>query len=768
MFLVLSVFTNAQEITTDSLKSALKFAKNDTIRINILKELIEAENDDKVWVVYNEEMLKLSEKGVVSSTKGSVLHYFYLKGIASAFNNIGFLANNHGDISKALMYYQKSLKIKEEINDRSGIANSLNNIGYIQNSRGDISKSLDSYHKSLKIYEQLLAENKNSTEVVNYKKGIAYSLNNIGQIYLIQGEISKTLDCYYRALKIREELKDAKGISQSLNNIGIVYFNNGNPSCKSSKETCIKEGRLKALEYYLKSLKLKEEVNDKRGIAITLSNIGHAYADMEDPDCKASREECLRAGQNKAMEYFQRSLTILEEIKDKSGVANSLNDIGTILLEQHKVDEAIKYATRCLQTSQELGYPLNIKKASSLLKKIYKEQKKYKESLAMYELEMQMRDSITNEETKKASIKKQFQYQYEKKAVADSIQNIEEQKVNNALLTAQQAQLKQEKTKRFALYGGLLLVLIFAGFMFNRYKITQQQRNTITLQKTKVDEAYKELNQQNEEIAAQRDEIEKQKHKVEEHQKEIIDSITYAKRLQEAILPPKEFITEHFPENFIVYKPKDLVAGDFYWAEFVGNKFLIAAADSTGHGVPGAIVSVVCSNALNRSLKEFVLTEPGPLLDKTRKLVLETFEKSSSEVKDGMDISMLCIDSSKNKISWSGANNPLWYVLPNSGTVLEIKANKQPIGKTDNPLPFTTHEIDYIPGTTFYLITDGYSDQFGGEKGKKFKHKSLKDLLITNVNESMKKQSEILDGTFTNWKGSLEQVDDVCIIGIRV
>lgn len=765
---MLSVNASAQEINIDSLKTALKFAKNDTTKCKILMELVEAENDDKIWIIYNEQLLKLSEEGVAASEPGSYLKKFYLKNLASALNNIGYLATNHGDVSKALIFYQKSLKIQEEIRNKSGIANTLNNIGIIFNNQGDLPKALDCYHKSLKIFEEILTQSKNPEEIKDLKKGISYSLGNIGQIYLTQGEVSKTLDFYFRALKIREELKDIKGISQSFNNIGFAFYYNGDPACKSSKENCIKESKIKALEYFLKSLKLREEINDKRGIAVSLSNIGGVYADLGDPNCTGSKEECKRTSQSKALDCYLRSLKILEEIKDKWGIANSLNDIGSILLEHKRVAEAMIYANRCLQVSKELGYPVNIKKASSLLKRIYTEQKKYKEALGMYELEMQMQDSIANEETKKASIKKQFQYEYGKKAAADSIKNIEEQKVKNAQLTAQRAQLKQEKTQRLALYGGLILVLIFAGFIFNRFKVTQQQRNTITLQKTKVDEAYKELNQQNEEIAAQRDEIEKQKHKVDEHQKEIIDSITYAKRLQEAILPPKEFITEHFPENFILYKPKDLVAGDFYWAEFVENKLLIAAADSTGHGVPGAIVSVVCSNALNRSLKEFGLTEPGPLLDKARELVLETFEKSSSEVKDGMDISMLCIDKLNKKITWSGANNPLWYILPNSETVLEIKANKQPIGKTDNPLSFTTHEIEYIPNTTFYLITDGYSDQFGGEKGKKFKHKSLKDLLISNVNESMKKQSEVLDITFTKWKGSLEQVDDVCIIGIRV
>jgi serine phosphatase RsbU (regulator of sigma subunit)/tetratricopeptide (TPR) repeat protein len=768
IFFALSIFGKAQQAIIDSLKAALKSAKNDTIRINILKELIDAENDSNIWGAYNDQMLSLSEKGLASSNTGSALKYFYLKSSASAFNNIGFIANNHGDITKALMYYQKSLKIQEEIKDKSGIANSSNNIGYVYNSLGDIPKALDYYHKSLRIYEQMLAENKNSPDAPNFKKGIAYSLNNIGQIYLNQGEITKSMDFYNRSLKIREELKDIKGISQSLNNIGFALYNHGDPSCKESKEICIKEGRLKAFEYYTRSLKLREEVNDQRGIAISLSNIGGAYSDMGDPECKASKEECLRAGKNKALEYFQRSLTILEELKDKWGIANSLNDIGTILLEQQRIVEAKVYANRSFQTSKELGYPVNIKKASSLLKRIYKEQKKYKEALAMYELEIQMRDSITNEETKKSSIKKQFQYEYEKKAAADSIKNTEEQKVKNAQLTAQQAQLKQERTQRFALYGGLILVLIFAAIMFNRYKITQQQRNTIALQKTKVDEAYIELNKQNEEIATQRDEIGKQKHSLEAHQKEIIDSITYAKRLQEAILPSKAFITEHFPENFILYKPKDLVAGDFYWAEFYQDKFLIAAADSTGHGVPGAIVSVVCSNALNRSLKEFGLTDPGLLLDKTRELVLETFAKSSSDVKDGMDISILCIDKYNKKVSWAGANNPLWYLFPEEKILSEIKANKQPIGKADNPMPFTSHEIEYEEGILFYLITDGYADQFGGPKGKKFKYKSLKDLLITHAPASMEKQSELLINTFSNWKGNLEQVDDVCIIGIRI
>lgn len=261
-------------------------------------------------------------------------------------------------------------------------------------------------------------------------------------------------------------------------------------------------------------------------------------------------------------------------------------------------------------------------------------------------------------------------------------------------------------------------------------------------------------------------EINGQKHLLQEKNKEITDSINYAQRLQQAILPPIKFITENFPNNFVFYKPKDIVAGDFYWAEEIGDLFFIAAADSTGHGVPGAIVSVVCSNALNRTVKEFGMSETGKILDKARELVVETFSKSNTEVKDGMDISLLCFDKQNQKVFWSGANNPLWYI--HDMKLMEIKADKQPIGKTDNPKSFTTQEIEYKINTTFYLFTDGLADQFGGPKGKKFKYKQFEQLLLSINEKSMQEQSIIINQKFEEWKGELEQIDDVCVIGMKI
>jgi serine phosphatase RsbU (regulator of sigma subunit) len=260
--------------------------------------------------------------------------------------------------------------------------------------------------------------------------------------------------------------------------------------------------------------------------------------------------------------------------------------------------------------------------------------------------------------------------------------------------------------------------------------------------------------------------VHKQKESIEEKNKEITDSITYAKRIQLSIIPGEEEIKSHLPESFVLYLPKDIVSGDFYWTQTVDDLYFIAAADSTGHGVPGAMVSVICSSALNRSIVEYKLLQPGQILDKARELILETFVKSGSDVKDGMDISLLCIDKKNKKLSWSGANNPLWYFTNHE--FHEIKANKQPVGKTDNPSPFTTHTIALQSPSNFYLFTDGFADQFGGPKGKKFKYSQLSALLNKNQHLSMDQQREELQTAFFNWKGSLEQVDDICIIGLRL
>jgi len=248
--------------------------------------------------------------------------------------------------------------------------------------------------------------------------------------------------------------------------------------------------------------------------------------------------------------------------------------------------------------------------------------------------------------------------------------------------------------------------------------------------------------------------------------KEITDSIIYAQRIQEAILPDMAKMKSYFSEAFILYKPKDIVAGDFYWTIKTEDAVFFAVADCTGHGVPGAMVSVVCNNALNRSIREFGLTKPSDILEKCRDLVIETFAAGNHNVNDGMDISLCSLSLANRTLQYSGANNSL-YLIKN-GTLREIIADKQPVGTYQQQNPFTNHQITLEKNETIYLFSDGMADQFGGPKGKKFKYKAFQELLTENSKNNMELQKRNINSAFENWVGDLEQVDDVCIIGVRV
>lgn len=270
-------------------------------------------------------------------------------------------------------------------------------------------------------------------------------------------------------------------------------------------------------------------------------------------------------------------------------------------------------------------------------------------------------------------------------------------------------------------------------------------------------------------VAQRTQELKLQKDLIEEKNREVMDSIHYAQRLQTAILPTSQYIYENLRDSFILFKPKDIVSGDFYWMTDVDGKVYVAAVDCTGHGVPGAMVSIVGANGLNRCVKEFGLRKPGEILDKLRELVIETFNAShDGEVKDGMDIALLAIDKVSKKVEYAGANNPLWIAHKESKEMQIIKADKQPIGKFDHAVPFGTVELQLAEGDCLYIFTDGYADQFGGMKGKKLKYKPFQEMLLNNMQLPMHEQKILIEDAFVDWMADFEQVDDVCVIGLRL
>lgn len=336
------------------------------------------------------------------------------------------------------------------------------------------------------------------------------------------------------------------------------------------------------------------------------------------------------------------------------------------------------------------------------------------------------------------------------KGLASAKENLEKTKLE---LTSTVKILNNQK---LITYLSIFVLLIIGGLAVISYKNYRKQK----LQAT-------EISKQKIIAEGQRDEITQQHIQLEEKTKEVTDSINYAKRIQDAILPPISLVNKHLKESFILFKPKDIVAGDFYWMENKNDLILFAAADCTGHGVPGALVSVLCSNALNRAVNEYQLTKPGDILDKTLEIILKQFENSNEDVKDGMDIAICAYQPSTKILQYAGAQNPLWIIRKGTTEIEEIKGDKQPIGKYEYSSAFTNHFVQLNDGDQIYLSSDGYADQFGGEKGKKFKSINFKKLLVDASTKPMIQQYEIVKDHFERWKGDLEQLDDVCVLGFK-
>lgn len=305
-----------------------------------------------------------------------------------------------------------------------------------------------------------------------------------------------------------------------------------------------------------------------------------------------------------------------------------------------------------------------------------------------------------------------------------------------------------------AWFQGLIVGLLFLiGFGIFRYRVMILRR-----QKKELEAIVQERTQEVREVSKG----------LEIKNREILDSIEYAQRIQSAMLPNIHQIKEHFKRASLIYYPKDIVAGDFYWFNELGDYKMIAVADCTGHGVPGAMVSIVCHNALNRSVREFELTDPAEILNKTREIVIEEFKEKSTNVNDGMDISLVVLNHKTKEIKWAGANNPIWFTQKNTDILHEIKGTKQPIGHYVIQSSFATHTLNYEEIKNIYLFSDGFADQFGGDRGKKMKPSVFKRKIMETQKMEIEEQTESLNQLFINWKGNLEQLDDVCVMVFKV
>jgi len=465
----------------------------------------------------------------------------------------------------------------------------------------------------------------------------------------------------------------------------------------------------KALEYYFKALELDELTNNKDGITMIKGNIGEVYIELEDYD--------------KAHQYLDSALLIAVEIGDQWQEGNILSGLGSLLIKTDREEEGLALLLRGLEINKKIGAAAEEAEIYQLIYQVYENRNEFDKAFHYLNLYTTVNDSIFNKET------------VDKIAEMNAIYEIQEKEEQ---LKTQESVAAYQKTQKIALIFSLVLLLVIVLISVRGNVSKKKVNETLALQKVLI----------------------------ETKNRDITDSIQYAKQIQTAILPATSIIDKLFNDNFVLYKPKDIVAGDFYWMLELPNQILFAVADCTGHGVPGAMVSVVCNGALNRAVKEFNLTSPAKILDKATELVIETFEKSNSNIKDGMDIALCSFSKDAKELEYAGANNSIYLVR--NGELSEYKSNKQPVGKHINNKPFTNQQIKLEKNDSLYLFTDGYSDQFGGPKGKKYKYKAFKQLLIDVHQKAMKDQKAIIKKSFMDWQGNLEQIDDVCVVGIKV
>ncbi len=582
----------------------------------------------------------------------------------------------------------------------------------IGDSYNNIANSLLRLGKYDKALEHFLLAIK-SFEVVNYQKGLGNCKVGIGVIYYYQKNYDKAIAYYSQAIIIYKSVDSKKGMAGCYNNLGEIYR--------------LQQKFPLSLECYKEALKINEEVNNKKGIATALGNLGNVYYDLKNF--------------GKALEYYLKSIEIKKEIGNKQGLALTLNNIGSIYKTQKKYDEAQNYSTQSLVLARSIDSKEDIKQAYLNLSEIFAFKGNHKLAYDYYHLYNNIKDSLSQTQSNEEIHEMQAKYETELKDNEILLLNKNKE--------VQDAELKK---KNIIIWAGLLgLILVFL-LSLNIYRNYRNKRKA------------------NELLASKNLEIEMQKSLLEEKNKDITDSIRYAQRIQEAILPPEDILKNILPEHFILYKPKDIVSGDFYWAEQWGKQTLIAAVDCTGHGVPGAFMSIVAANLLNEAVVEHGLTQPGAILNSVRKGLAKILRKKQddSQIKDGMDAALISLNRENNELQFAGAYNPMWLVR--NKQLIEIKADKIPIGVGlhDEDKPFSNQTIQLQKNDCVYIFTDGYADQFGGEKGKKFKYSGLKEILINNSNDSMNQQQQVLLTTIEKWKGNLEQVDDILVIGIKI
>ncbi len=561
---------------------------------------------------------------------------------------------------------------------------------------------------------------------------------------------------------------DDIGASRLHSKLAFTYWNDGNNS--------------NAIEHFKHSLALNEKIGNQNAIASINSYLGIIYSETGD--------------NNVALDHLQKALTLKKQLKDKKAIVSEYINIAVVFDQSNENQQAIQTLSKALTLAKETNDIKLLRRVYGMLAENYQALGDNQKSMQHFELfsaldkqiqqqYLSSKEAEASQKVNEAELRRKLA-ESEKKMKEEALQKTsedldmaiqeskarqlqidllnKENQIKELAIKEKEARLKNEATLRYAFVGGIALLLLIAVIIFLAYR--QKQKSNLLLAA------------QNEEITRQKDKIEHQSTELKKAFADISDknqkinrSINYASRIQSAMLSHWDKIQLFIPESFVFFKPRDIVSGDFYWFREMNhhsNKLAIAAVDCTGHGIPGAFMSVIANEQLHELIDLKHLESPDEILSALHNGVREALKQKETNNKDGMDMAFCTIDMHNKMLEYAGARNPLIYIKNNE--LYEIAGDRKSIGGFPNvdKKDFKKHQIAIDGPTTFYIYSDGFQDQFGGESGEKFMVEKFKSLLYNIHSLPIAIQVNKLEETFQTWKGQHQQIDDVLIIGFKV
>jgi serine phosphatase RsbU (regulator of sigma subunit) len=693
--------------------------------------------DRKKGLAYAMEGMRLAKeknypKGIADANMGLVSYYFY-----------------KGDFDSAIHHSYVATDIFIELKAYKRVAALLTYRALLLTKAERFKDAVDTYNEAITYCRKL----KDSTTVVHCYTGIA-------DLKVKLGNFEEGVSYHIKAQKIFEAMDNAYGQIVCLNNIASVYL--------------YQKQYKKALENFEKVVEYGKKTNNFMAVAIGLDNAGTVLMQMK--DTAGSERSLLEAyrlvkehseAQNKssivshlaslfqmkgdkvkAENYFLEAETLYKAENSNQGLVTLYANLGGLYLDQGKYPLAIKILLRSEAICRKIGTLPPLKDVYTQLANAYSAGGNFTKAFEYERRSSLLKDSIDGDNSSKVIEEMEAKYQNDKKE--------KEIQLKNSEISKQESEIKQQNLQKIVLGGGITALLIMGIVLYRGNRVKRKANDLLQSQKATI----------------------------EAKNKDITDSIQYAKRLQEAVLPDPTTLSNYFSDSFILFMPRDIVSGDFYWYEQAHDKTIVAVGDCTGHGVPGAFMSILGHNLLNQIVMEYDVTGPAEILRMLDKQISNALNKkgSNNEYNDGMDIAICSVDKKAGKLLVAGANRPV--LIKRGDQIIELKPNKFPIGgiQDDTCKMFFPQQVDILKGDIIYLFSDGFYDQFGGPgagltgagkagsfgQGKKMKYKNLVEHLKNDQTTSLQDQKNKLEKLFVDWKGNVEQLDDVCVLGIRI